>query len=135
MDRKVLSESTFVSPSSLTGHKAWTYQTAGTIGFANSEPEDIESEGFMNAWEKTGLIAEDSKENLLQHLSSLVGDRSQPTLNFGDDPTSNLEFFGKDQEARRQGLLDLVTFAERVGRIGATWFVADFGHPNMEVVR
>ncbi len=135
MGRKVLSESTFVPPSSLTGHTAWTYQTAGTIGFANSEPENIESENFMHAWEKVRLIAEDSKENLLQHLGSLVGDRSQPTQNFGDDPTSNLEFFGEDREARRQGFLDLVTFAERVGRIGATWFVADFSHPNMEVVR
>ncbi len=76
MDRKVLSESTFVPPSSLTGHTSWTYQSAGTIGFANSDPEDIESEDFMDTWEKAGLIAEDSKENLLQHLSDLVGDRS-----------------------------------------------------------
>jgi hypothetical protein len=113
---------------------AWTYQTAGTIGFANSEPEDINSEGFVHVWEKAGLVAEKSRENLLQHLSSLVGDRLQPTLDFGDNPTSNLEFFGEDQDARRQGFLDLVNFAERIGRIGATWMVADFGHPNMEIV-
>lgn len=131
MDSKVLSESTFVPPSSLTGHTAWTYQSAGTTGYANPEPEDLDSEDFAHAWGTVERMASESKENLLQHLSGLVSGRSQLTLNFAGDPTSDLDFLGEDQQARRQGFRDLVTFAERIGRIGATWFVADFGHPKM----
>ena len=65
----VLQHSAFALPSALKGHEAWTYDSPGTVGYANSGGVRVRTETVDMVWNHARTITGGRKENLLEHLT------------------------------------------------------------------
>lgn len=124
--RAVLQQSTFVSPSSLVGHQAWTYKSPGKIGWANPVGQEISTESFSEFWNKA-KNRERKKENLFEHLRGLAAELGAPAglENIAPDWLSEFEGQTELSAVQRQAVRDAVEVADHCGQAAASWFVAD----------
>lgn len=126
--REVLSESTFVPPASLIGHGVWTYNSPGTAGWANPDPEAIPTEDYRTMFENMRSRTTFRGENLFEHLRGLAS-------GLGLDPLGNtippwimaLSRRASLSPPQLQAVADVIEISDRTGKAGASWFVADFG--------
>ena len=131
---EVLDHSTFVPPRSLVGHRAWTYKTPGTTGYANSRGEEIATEHFHDLWDKIRRDGKIRSENLFKHLRELAVGINVPTLTENNSPEWLTKVSAQHEwdMAQCQSVLDTIKFAEECGRVGASWFVVDLGVTEKE---
>ena len=130
--RDVLSQSTFVSAISLTGHSAWTYDLPGTVGYANPNGERIQADEIAGVWEEAKRKSKHQNENLFQHLRSVGGSVGAPKISRDNIPDWFLTPYGFDflEIDEVQAVADTLALTNLFGRLGASWFVADLGFPN-----
>src|SRR5205085_1631681 len=118
--REVLACSAFVSPTALNGnHSIWSYRQPGLIGYANPQPERIDSEDFDAVLRACRERAR--KENLLGHLRGLAASL-EPGVLFPPEERAPDEFrarFPEDDAGRAQGMWDLFGVGAGIGSAGA----------------
>ncbi len=108
--KELTAHTTFPSPSKLTGHSRWQYDSGGATGVAHSVPEDLTEVGLRERAQlllrKQDDAPEESKpRELVQQLDLLWNSLKEATT--GD-------------EGNKQLRNDLLTIASEVERIGET---------------
>jgi hypothetical protein len=130
--KEVLTNSTFVSPSSLVGHEVWTYTTPGTAGYANPNGKAVRTQGFHDTWMVAKELSDRRKESLFQHLRGLANEIGVEEITVDTRPPW-LTQYGSETDlniAQRQAVLDTLELATESGRAGASWFVVDLEVPT-----
>jgi hypothetical protein len=135
--RQILPSSAFVSPLAINGtHSIWSYQTPGTAGYANPDPEKIDSEDYITVVRVRRERAR--RESLLAHLRGLAesmriprfpgtAERVPEQLGSLFAPNArDLVESAPNVRDRIEGLWDLFRIGDRIGPTGAAWWIAQF---------
>jgi hypothetical protein len=120
-ERVIAEHSSFVAPSTLSGHRLWTYARPGTTGYANPDqgleaPSDTRETLFARAAES---ITHESIATHVQELATSAGADMEPAAWID-------ELFPPDAVTtsdRRHAIRAWASIAQAVERAGASWFV------------
>lgn len=117
-NRTIADESTFVSPSVLTGHRLWSYAGPGTKGFANPEGEPAPADTRETLLGAAGRIAE--RATLREHVAGLAA--ALPPVDLSASDWAALFPDGIDEE-RLPAVEAWARVMAAVTAGGAEWFV------------
>lgn len=67
----VIDNSSFVRVIRLSSHDRWTYDAAGTLGYACTEPEQVDDKAFTSQIENVASQATDGPTGFAEHLNAL----------------------------------------------------------------
>lgn len=128
----VLQHSAFVLPSALIGHEAWTYDSPGSVGYANAGGVKGRTETVGVLWDCVKAVSRGRKENLFEHLRGMASEVQAREITNANSPPwlSDFALKNKLNKAQRQAVFDVIYLCELVGGAGASWFVADLEIAN-----
>jgi hypothetical protein len=122
LKRELASESSFVGPSGLTGHRLWSYAGPGIVGYANPEGHEVEADTFETL---LTLAADQAQEqSLSDHVRGLALEAGLDEMERVEEWTQILR---RDlSENQRSRINDWAVFSDAVASVGATWLVLGF---------
>ncbi len=125
--REVLDHSAFVAPSTLHGHQVWTYDAPGTNGYANTRGKVIATEDFSSFLGQVRQRGRKREENLFQHLRGLAAGIGVPEITSDSAPRLLGKRLVQDEldHIQQQAVADTLGIGNRIGEVGASWFVVD----------
>lgn len=120
-NRQVLRKSNFVGPRRVQAHEVWTYARPGNRGFANPEGEEVAQES-IEEFVSTLADSRGTDHSILSHLRHVAEALGveEPEERAMSEDAIPVEI----SPDRVQGLSDLLLVGERIGSLGASWWIA-----------
>lgn len=125
---QVLDNSNYVSPNALGTHDLWTYIGPGLAGYANPEPEVIDSQGIADVIATARELY--GGQTISEHLEALATNLQDANIAKSVKPPEEFteELLKKGFEGSAQALADLsnILYVYKVIKpSGASWVIAD----------
>lgn len=122
LNRRLATHSSFVSPSALTGHRLWSYAAPGTVGYANPEGREVESDTFETLLAQAADQARE--QSLNEHVRALALEGGLEITDGAGEWTQIIRPALSEEERSR--LNDWAVFTNAVASAGAAWLVLAF---------
>lgn len=105
----------------------WTYTAPGTSGYANTQGTVISTEDFTGIWKQARQLERQRRENLFQHLRGLAAEIGVPEITSDTAPHLLGKRLVQDEldTVQQQAVADTLGIGDRIGEVGASWFVVD----------